>query len=400
MKIKSTDNDSPLTILLIFLRLGLISFGGPIAHLGYFREEFVTRRRWLNEHSYGDLVALCQFLPGPASSQVGMALGLSRAGYAGALAAWVGFTLPSAFALMLLAMCISNGTTLMPVGFIHGLKVVAVAVVAQAVWGMARSLCPDRLRITIMTLATCIAFAVPSAWGQLGVIMAAGSTGVALFKPQRAAVHEPLPITIGRRAGAAWIALFFTLLVGLPVLSPLFHIQTLALVDAFYRSGALVFGGGHVVLPLLQAEVVSTGWVNNDTFLVGYGAAQAMPGPLFTFAAFLGAAMRIEPSGWVGGIICLLAIFAPSFFLVVGAMPFWEQLRRNLRMQAALAGVNAAVVGLLLAALYQPVWTSAIHDPADFALTVTAFVALMFWNIPPWLVVMSCGLAGWLLNTM
>lgn len=391
---------SAWSVFLIFLRLGLTSFGGPIAHQGYFRDEFVTRRRWLTERSYADLVALCQFLPGPASSQVGIALGLSRAGYRGALAAWTGFTLPSAIALILFALGISYyGTALAP-GALHGLKVVAVAVVAQAVWGMARNLCTDVLRVTLMVIAACVALLEPSAWGQVSVIAAAGFAGLLLFKPDQRVEHDPLPITISPRAGALWLSLFLALLVGLPLLAQLLPSQTVAMVDAFYRSGSLVFGGGHVVLPLLQAEVVPSGWVDNETFLAGYGAAQAVPGPLFTFAAFLGASMNLAPSGWIGGMICLLAIFAPSFLLIVGALPFWERLRRSLRTQAALAGVNAAVVGLLLAALYQPVWTSAIFKPQDFGLALVALVALMFWKLPPWLVVVGCGVAGWLLSVL
>lgn len=395
----STDQ-SPRTVFLIFLRLGLSSFGGPIAHLGYFRDEFVTRRRWLTERSYADLVALCQFLPGPASSQVGIALGLSRSGYAGALAAWAGFTLPSALVLILFALGIASYGDAMSSGVLHGLKVVAVAVVAQAVWGMARNLCPDAPRITIMAAATCFVLLMPTALGQLGVIAIAAIVGLLLFKPQQDTAHDPLPITIGRRVGLLWLTLFFVLLLGLPLLAAVFPSQTLARVDAFYRAGSLVFGGGHVVLPLLQAEVVPAGWVSGESFLAGYGAAQAVPGPLFTFAAFLGASMNDSPSGWIGGLICLLAIFAPSFLLIVGVLPFWERLRRNVRTQAALSGINAAVVGLLLAALYQPVWTSAIHAPQDFGLAVVALVALMFWKLPPWLVVVGSGVAGWLLNAV
>jgi len=394
----SQHRSSAWSVFLIFLRLGLTSFGGPIAHLGYFRDEFVTQRRWLTERSYADLVALCQFLPGPASSQVGMALGLSRAGYGGALAAWAGFTLPSALALILFALGVSRYGDAVPPGALHGLKVVAVAVVAQAVWGMARNLCTDVPRVSIMALAACIVLAVPSAWGQVGTLVAAGIAGLLWFKPGQMAGHDPLPIAVSHRAGAVWLSLFLALLVGLPVLAQLLPNQTLAMVDAFYRAGSLVFGGGHVVLPLLQAEVVPSGWVNNETFLAGYGATQAAPGPLFTFAAFLGASMATAASGWIGGLICLLAIFAPSFLLVVGALPFWELLRRNVRTQAALAGVNAAVVGLLLAALYQPVWTSAIHRPQDFGLALLALVALMFWKLPPWLVVVGSGVAGWLLR--
>ncbi len=391
---------SPWAVFLIFLRLGLTSFGGPVAHLGYFRDEFVVRRHWLSERSYADLVALCQFLPGPASSQVGMALGLSRAGYAGALAAWLGFTLPSAIALILFALGIASYGDAMPAGVLHGLKVVAVAVVAQAVWGMARTLCPDVPRISIMVAATCCVLLVPSAWGQVGVIIAAALIGLVAFRPQPGTAHEPLPISIRRRTGLLWLALFCALLLGLPLLASLFPSPLLAMVDAFYRAGSLVFGGGHVVLPLLQAEVVPTGWVDGDAFLAGYGAAQAVPGPLFTFAAFLGASMNQAPGGWLGGLVALLAIFLPSFLLVLGALPFWEQLRRNRRTQAALMGVNAAVVGLLLAALYQPVWTSAIHRPEDFGLALVALTALLFWKLPPWLVVLGSGALGALLSSL
>ena len=385
-------------MFLIFLRLGLTSFGGPIAHLGYFRDAFVTRRRWLSERSYADLVALCQFLPGPASSQVGIALGLSRAGYGGALAAWLGFTLPSAVVLILLALGITRHSTAIPPGALHGLKVVAVAVVAQAVWGMARNLCTDAPRVAVMLLAACVALLQTSAWGQVGVILIAGMAGLLLFKPTPPTAHDALPVTISRRAGALWLSLFVLLLASLPILAQLMPNPTLAVTDAFYRTGALVFGGGHVVLPLLQAEVVPRHWVSNDVFLAGYGAVQAMPGPLFTFAAFLGASMTQAPNGWLGGLLCLLAIFTPSFLLVLGALPFWESLRRSPRTQAALAGVNAAVVGLLLAALYQPVWTSAIFTAQDVALALIGLVALMVWKLPPWLVVVGSGAAGWLLS--
>lgn len=395
------SNASPATsawsVFLIFLRLGLTSFGGPVAHLGYFRDEFVTRRRWLSERSYADLVALCQFLPGPASSQVGIALGLTRSGYSGALAAWAGFTLPSAILLILVALGLAHDGTAIPPGLLHGLKVVAVAVVAQAVWGMARTLCPDALRVTLMLIAACLVLIAPTAFVQIGVIVAAGLAGLWLIKPAGVHDHEPMAIRISSRGAAAWLVLFFSLLIGLPLLAYFLPNQTVALIDAFYRTGSLVFGGGHVVLPLLQAQVVPTGWVSNDVFLAGYGAAQAVPGPLFTFAAFLGASMNAAPSGWTGGMICLLAIFAPSFLLVCGTLPFWETLRRSVRTQAALAGMNAAVVGLLLAALYNPVWISAIRAPQDFALALIAFIALIFWKRPPWLVVLACGAVGaWL----
>jgi chromate transporter len=393
----TVEHRSAWTVFLIFLRLGLTSFGGPVAHLGYFRDEFVTRRKWLTERSYADLVALCQFLPGPASSQVGIALGLSRAGYTGALAAWAGFTLPSAIALILFAMGITSYGDAIPLGVLHGLKVAAVVVVAQAVWGMGKNLCPDVPRVSIMAASTCFVLLVPSALGQVSVIAIAALVGLLLFKPEQAVAHDPLPITVGRRIGFFWLVLFLALLIGLPILAALYPNHTLAMVDTFFRTGSLVFGGGHVVLPLLQAEVVPAGWVNNDTFLAGYGAAQAVPGPLFTFTAFLGASMNDAPGGWLGGMICLLAIFVPSFLLVMGALPFWESLRRNVRTQAALSGVNAAVVGLLLAALYQPVWSSAIHEPKDFGLALVALVALMFWKLPPWMVVVGSGAAGWLI---
>lgn len=394
----SDDNHHWWHIFLVFLRLGLTSFGGPVAHLGYYREEFVTRRRWLSEQSYADLVALCQFLPGPASTQVSLAVGLSLAGYAGAFAAWVGFTMPSAIALIGFAQGMANYGSAMPIEILHGLKVVAVAVVAQAVWGMARSLCTDALRVTFMLVSACVVLLTPSAWSQVGVIVLAGFAGLLLFKPMQVSAHETLPIAVSRRAGAIWLTLFFGLLVMLPLLVEWFPSQTLARIDAFYRSGSLVFGGGHVVLPLLQAEVVPNGWISNESFLAGYGAAQAVPGPLFTFAAFLGASMTSAPSGWMGGMICLLAIFTPAFLLVVGALPFWEVLRRNAKTQAALAGINAAVVGLLLSALYQPVWTGAIHRPADFALALTAFIALTIWKLPPWLVVIASGLIAGLMS--
>jgi chromate transporter len=391
---------SPWPVFLIFLRLGLTSFGGPVAHLGYFRHEFVTRRQWLSEHCFGELLALCQFLPGPASSQMGIALGLSRAGYAGALAAWAGFTLPSAFILILFALSIINHSDMMINGVLHGLKVVAVAVVAQAVWGMARNLCRDLVHISIMVAAACAVLLLPEAWGQVAVIVIAASMGLFLLKPQHYPETEPLAIAISRRAGLCWLGLFFALLIGLPLLSTLVASHPLALVDVFYRAGALVFGGGHVVLPLLQAQVVPAGWVNNEVFLAGYGAAQAVPGPLFTFAGFLGASMNTAPAGWLGGFICLLAIFVPSFLLVLGALPFWQDVRRNNQAQAALSAVNAAVVGLLLAALYQPVWTSSIHSPQDVGLALLALIALMYWRLPPWLVVIGGSLLGWCMHAL
>jgi chromate transporter len=379
---------SPSEVLHVFLRLGLTSFGGPVAHLGYFRAEFVERRGWLDESAYADIVALCQFLPGPASSQVGISIGILRAGLLGAFAAWLGFTGPSAVAMILFGYGVTAFGNLTDSGWLHGLKIVAVAVVAQAVWGMARNLCPDRERATIAVGAAMVTLAIPSAPGQIGAIAAGGLIGWGVLRggPQPRQ-QDSLAVHLPRAWSAAALVIFFTLLIGLPVLATAFSSHTVALVDAFYRSGALVFGGGHVVLPLLQAEVVPPGWVANDAFLAGYGAAQAVPGPLFTFAAYLGTVMSPPPNGWLGGVICLVAIFLSSFLLLVGALPFWDTLRRRPAVQSVLRGVNAAVVGLLLAALYKPVWTSAILGPADFAIAILAFLLLALWAVPPWLVV-------------
>jgi len=384
-------------VFLAFLRLGLTSFGGPIAHLGYYREAFVVRRKWVDERAYADLVALCQFLPGPASTQVGIGIGLAKAGLPGAVAAWVGFTAPSALAMTLFGLGVAQYGEVLDAGLLHGLKVVAVAVVAQAVSGMARGLCPDAPRATLAVLAATGVLAWPTALGQIGVIVAGGLAGIAFVRAETDGHHVALGIDVNRTLAVAALALFFVLLVGLPALAAAIPSHALALVDAFYRAGSLVFGGGHVVLPLLQSEVVPPGWVTNDAFLAGYGAAQAVPGPLFTFAAYLGTVMGPAPNGWLGGAICLVAIFAPSFLLVVGALPFWDALRRHARMQSALRGINAAVVGLLLAALYDPVWTSAIRGSADFGLALAAFALLVFWKVPPWLVALGAAAGGWAL---
>ena len=386
-------------VLAAFLRLGLTSFGGPVAHLGYFREEFVHRRRWLDDKSYADLVALCQFLPGPASSQVGLAVGLLRGGYAGAFAAWIGFTLPSAVAMVAFGYGIGALGDAAGSGWSHGLKVAAVAVVAQAVLGMARTLAPDRARATLAVAAAIIALGAPSSWGQIGAIALGGIVGALLLRGGgEATAPAALPLNVSRTLGALLLVAFFVLLIGLPLLAAAIPSQALREFDAFYRAGSLVFGGGHVVLPLLQASVVPPGWVSNDAFLAGYGAAQAVPGPLFTFAAYLGTVMGPPPNGWIGASICLIAIFLPSFFLVIGALPFWEELRRRPLAQASLRGVNAAVVGLLLAALYHPVWTVGITNAADFALAVAAFLLLFMWQTPPWLVVILSAAAGALMS--
>ena len=381
-------------VLRVFLRLGLTSFGGPIAHLGYFRTEFVERRKWLDEKTYADLIALSQFLPGPASTKVGIAVGFFRAGYAGALTAWAGFTLPSALALVLFAYGVGRFGDALGSGWLHGLKVVAVAVVAQAVLGMMRSLAPDRDRATVAVAAAVIVLAFPTAWGQIGAIILGFAAGVTMLHVNVPADHVSLPMKVGRTAGAVLLTVFFAILLGLPLLIAVVPNHSLQLFEAFYRAGSLVFGGGHVVLPLLQASVVPPGWVSNDAFLAGYGAAQAVPGPLFTFAAYLGAVMGPQPNGWLGATLCLVAMFLPSFFLTIGALPFWDELRRRPAAQSALRGVNAAVVGLLLAALYNPVWTSGISSGADFALAVAGFLLLFMWKVPPWLVVVLSAIGG------
>ncbi len=392
--VRSQNQGSFLEVLWVATRLGLTSFGGPIAHLGYFHEEYVKRRKWIDEQSYADLVALCQFLPGPASSQVSIAIGIARAGLPGGFAAWLGFTLPSALALIAFAFGIGAFANAGDVGWLHGLKVVAVAVVAQAVWGMARSLCPDRERATLAILASIVTLAWPTAFGQLSSIAIAGFVGSTIFPATASSSLSHMRFPVEKRAGiAAWI-IFFTLLIGLPLLRQIAPSHTLEVFDSFFRVGSLVFGGGHVVLPLLQAEVVGPGWVTNEQFVAGYGAAQAVPGPLFTFAAYLGAVMGTEPNGWTGAFLTLVAIFLPSFLLVIGALPFWDLLRSAPVFQSALKGVNAAVVGLLLTALYTPVWTSAIHSPADFGLGLVAFGLLMFWKCPPWLVVILTAIGG------
>jgi chromate transporter len=381
-----------------FLKLGVTSFGGPIAHLGYFRSEFVERRRWLDDESYSDLVALCQFLPGPASSQVGMAIGLSRAGWWGALAAWTGFTAPSAVALILFALGVAKSERIAQSGAIHGLKLVAVAVVAQAVWGMGKSLCTDRRRVAVAVVSAFLVWTVPSAFGQVLAIAGGAVVGRWALSAPKLHVAGGLDVRIGRAAGAVMLALFVGLLIALPLLARVVGGQALPAFAAFYKDGALVFGGGHVVLPLLRDSVVPIGWVSDNVFLAGYGAAQAVPGPLFSFAAFLGASMAAPLGGWAGGLLMLTAIFLPAFLLLAGALPYWESLRQNTAVQRAMGGVNAAVVGLLAAALYDPVWTGSVHTLADVALAGGAFGLLVVARTPPVLIVCLAALAGLVFN--
>jgi chromate transporter len=382
---------SPVEVLRVFLRLGLMSFGGPIAHLGYFRREFVVKRGWLDERAYADLVALCQFLPGPASSQTGFAIGLTRAGYLGGLAAWTGFTAPSAIALTLFAY--GEGALKGPAGdgLLHGLKLVAVAIVAQAVLGMAQSLAPDRPRAAIAVLSLILMAFAPAGWAQIAVILLGALAGLVICRQGGDAAVADLEAPISRRTAIVCAGLFFALLaLSFVPARP----GALALAAGFYRSGALVFGGGHVVLPLLRAAVVDPGWVSDGAFLAGYGAAQAMPGPLFAFAAYLGAVAAVAPGGVAGAALALIAIFAPGLLLVTAALPFWNDLRSRGAARAAMAGVNAAVVGLLASARYNTVWTSAVRGPADFAIAAAGFVALIVWRAPPLSVVVLTTAAG------
>ena len=385
---------TPSEVFRVFLKLGLTSFGGPVAHLGYFRDELVVRRGWIDEAAYADLVALCQFLPGPASSQVGYSLGLLRGGPLGALAAWSAFTLPSAALLALFAIEVAAFQNPIGAGLIHGLKLVAVAVVAQAVWGMARSLAPDRPRASIALASILIVVFAAGPGGQIAAILAGGVVGLRLCRGAVSAPVSRLAFPVSRTAGLASLALFFLLLAGLPLATVTTGAASVGLFDAFYRAGALVFGGGHVVLPLLDAAVVRPGRITPEAFLAGYGAAQAMPGPLFTFAAFLGTVLKPEPNGLVGATICLVAIFLPGLLIVTGALPFWTSLRSRPMAQAAMRGTNAAVVGILAAALYEPVWTSAVLNSRDFAVALVGFVLLTVWKVPPWAVVLLTVMAS------
>jgi chromate transporter len=390
----ASERGSALEVLGVFTRLGLTCFGGPIAHIGYFREEFVVRRRWLDEQSYADLVALCQFLPGPASSQVGFSVGLMRAHYLGGLAAWTGFTLPSAIALVLFAYGASALGGPVGSGLLHGLKLVAVAIVAQAVWGMARTLAPDRERASIATASALIILLGASSLAQIAAILLGGIAGLWLCRGASPPPAGHISVPVSRRAGLAALIAFFLLLVGLPLSRALAPSEGTALAEAFYRSGALVFGGGHVVLPLLREAFVTPGWVSDDVFLAGYGAAQSVPGPLFTFAAYLGAVVNVSPHGVAGAALGLFAVFLPGILILVGTLPFWETFRKRADAQAMMRGVNAAVVGLLGAALYNPVWTSSVRSPEDFGVALVGFVLLTVWRAPPLVVVVVSALGG------
>ena len=391
---------SILEVASVFLRLGCTSFGGPVAHLGYLRAELVEKRKWLDDAHYGDLVALCQFLPGPASSQVVFALGMQRAGLLGALTASACFTLPSALSMIGFAYGVARATQLERAGWLHGLKLAAVAVVAQAVWGMGKKLCPDLARLALCLVSAAVLLFAPGALVQLAVLVSGGLVGWLAYRDNIAVGAAPSGGAPARRHGAAASALvlFLALLLVLPGLASLTDSRELVVFDSFYRSGSLVFGGGHVVLPLLRAELVPRGWLTDAQFLAGYGAAQALPGPLFAFSAYLGAAMQPGSASWLNGLWCLLGIFLPAWLLIGGALPFWDALRAKRGAQAALAGANATVVGVLLAALYSPVMTEGVRGPRDIVAAVIAFALLERLKAPSWLVVACCTAAGqWLL---
>ena len=394
----SYKKDNPfrtwLEILIVSTRLGLTSFGGPTAHLGYFHEEYIRRRKWMDEKSYADLVALSQFLPGPSSSQVGIGIGVMRGGIIGGIISFIGFTLPSVIALILFV-SLMNTFGIEDAGWINGLKIVAVAVVAHAILGMAKNLTPDLQRKTIALFALVFSLVWQSAYIQIGIILLAAVVGSLLYNQQSANDGESVTsFNISHRIGYICLALFFGLLISLPILRNVTNIEWIALFDSFYRSGSLVFGGGHVVLPLLEREFVPTGWLTEQEFLAGYGAAQAVPGPLFTFSAYIGAVI----GGWQGGLFATFAIFLPAFLLILGTLPFWDALRSNSKIKGALIGVNAAVVGILLSALYHPIWTSSIHSPIDFALAAILFSMLAYWRLSPWIVVVTGAIGGILIS--
>jgi len=386
---------SLLEILIVSTKLGLTSFGGPIAHLGYFHNEYIRKRKWLDEKSYADLVALCQFLPGPASSQVGIGIGVMRAGVLGGIVSFIGFTLPSVVALMVFALLL-RGFEVGEAGWIHGLKIVAVAVVAHAILGMASNLTPDMKRKAIALFALIVTLLWQTAFTQVGVIVIAGILGFFLYRQQTDTHEQNMNFPISRRFGVISLLVFFSLLLLLPILREATSLHWVALFDSFYRSGSLVFGGGHVVLPLLEREFVPTGMLTEEAFLAGYGATQAVPGPLFTFAAYLGTVI----SGWQGGLLATVAIFLPAFLLVLGALPFWDTIRRNPKIKGALMGVNAAVVGILISAFYQPIWTSSILAPIDFAFAAILFSMLVYWKLPPWIIVLTGVIGGALMTIL
>lgn len=391
--LKKSNYKSLLEILLVSTRLGFTSFGGPVAHLGYFHNEYIHRRKWMDEKSYADLVALCQFLPGPASSQVGIGIGVMRAGVLGGIVSFIGFTLPSVIALIIFALVL-QGLNIGDTGWIHGLKVVAVAVVAHAILGMAQKLTPDLKRKALALFALVVTLLWQTAFTQVSVIVISAIIGLMLYKQHSESDDSRVYFPLSRGFAVISLSVFFGLLILLPILREITSLSWIAMFDSFYRSGSLVFGGGHVVLPLLEREFVPTGWLSEEEFLAGYGAAQAVPGPLFTFAAYLGAVMN----GWQGGILATIAIFLPAFLLILGTLPFWDSLRHNPKIKGALMGVNAAVVGILISAFYHPIWTSSILAPIDFAFAAILFSMLVYWKLPPWMIVVSGAIGGSLMT--
>jgi chromate transporter len=378
-----------------FLRQGLTAFGGPVAHIGYFRRDFVERRGWISESDFADLLALAQFLPGPASSQLGMAIGLRRAGPLGLIAAWLGFTLPAAVAMIALAYLAPQLSAVYGVAWRHGLKIAAAAVVLQALIAMARQLArgPERAGMAIGACAgLLLAHGGPAS--QMLALAAGAAFGWAMLREPAPAIPDLARPPVGHAGPIACIATFALLLVALPFAAAALGDTTLGLASVFYRTGALVFGGGHVVLPLLQSEIVGRGWLDRDTFLTGYGAVQALPGPLFSLAGFIGAAQHAAPGGWIGGLVALVAIFLPSALLMAGLVPFWDRLKLAPEARGAIAGLNAVVVGLLAAALWNPVLTSTVRRPGDVALLAAAYVLLAVARLPQWLVVIGFAVAA------
>lgn len=381
-----------IKVFFIFLRLGLTSFGGPVAHLGFFHQEFVVRRRWLDESAYADLVSLCQFLPGPASSQVGIALGLNRAGPAGAVAAWLGFTLPSAVIMTAFGLGFVHFHDQLNRSLLHGFKLAAIPIVAHALWTMSRKFSNSKILVAVSLISAALVWCLPFGWGQLAVIVFGAFSGLIFCRGENSRINNLIQTNFKQRSAALILFSFLVLLVALPEAARESNLQSVRMFDSFFRAGSLVFGGGHVVLPLLKSEVVAKGWVSADSFMLGYGVAQAVPGPLFAFSAYLGSVSQIPPSRVLGAFLCLVAAFLPSFFLVFGALPFWESIQRSDRMRAAVQGINAAVVGLLLSAFYDPVCTSSLHSAIDFALVGAALVLLIFFRWPTWAIVLLTGL--------
>lgn len=382
-----------LEILLASTKLGLTSFGGPVAHLAYFKEEYIDRRKWLDDKTYTDIIALCQFLPGPASSQVGIAIGMMRGGLLGGVISWIGFTVPSIVLLIIFAMLYQT-FNLSDAGFIHSLKIVAAAVVLHALIGLGKKLTPDKTRLAIAIVAASIMLIYPSAWMQILIIITAGLLGLKIFKNKAEPNVNPFSVTISKKTGIISLGILVVSLIALPIITKLTNNPLVNLFDIFFRVGSLVFGGGHVVLPMIEREIVPQGLMTADQFLAGYGMAQAVPGPLFTFSSYLGTMME----GISGAVVATIGIFLPSFLLIVAALPFLNELQKRTSFQGVLMGVNASVVGILLAAFYNPVINSSIFDASDFALAIILFALLNIWKVPAWMIVILGVVGGYMIN--